>query len=486
MNTTTHHFSITFHKLLHKYCLGFIFLIAIFLYSNHTRAQDKNVLSIFQSKKIKIQGHIQFGVNAVAETNLFWNLADVPQLDFDSDTEWLEFYIKPGVSFMYATGEKSALHGKISTVGSNTLGTDAFDAKNTGRITLEEAYLGYQFKIADTTFAAIFLGAKELKLGTGMLISNGASSGFERGALKLGPRKAWQKTAIAEINSTKLKGKLFYLEPNELPSNDTENKLTGIDINYYASKNKYLGVSYIKVLNSIAPYPQAALNGIGAPVITSSAREDLNALNLYLKTNPTKNLFTALDIAYQCNDRIDMTAWGGRLQIGYTLPKIRWAPTIMYSYQVFSGDNPNTTKQERFDPLYFEGSPSAWSTGSKSSMVFINSNVQSNGISLRITPTKKDIFTLRYAHILAQQLQSPIQFGQATRIEFSNDIPTVISGVTNKNLANDLFIEYNRVMSKNIYLNAGFSISFPDKGIRSITNRTSNWTGGFINMVFDF
>ncbi|MBN1184961.1 MAG: hypothetical protein JXB49_21935 [Bacteroidales bacterium] len=158
----------------------------------------------------------------------------------------------------------------------------------------------------------------------------------------------------------------------------------------------------------------------------------------------------------------------------------------MYTYQIFSGDDPGTLGQERFDPLYFEGNPSAWSTGSKSSMVFINSNVQSHGLSLRIFPSKKDILTLRYAHISVQQLLSPIQFGQATRVEFSEDIPTVISGVTNRHLADDIFLEYNRIINQNIYFNAGFSISFPGKGIRSIVGNTSNWTGGFVNIVFNF
>ncbi|GAA3568849.1 hypothetical protein [Snuella lapsa] len=69
---------------------------------------------------------------------------------------------------------------------------------------------------------------------------------------------------------------------------------------------------------------------------------------------------------------------------------------------------------------------------------------------------------------------------------FSDSIPTVISGVTNKNLADDIFVEYNRMVSSNIYLNAGFSVSFPGKGIRDVVGNTANWTGGFVNVVFDY
>ncbi|WP_345005654.1 hypothetical protein [Snuella lapsa] len=397
-------------------------LCLVLFYSNNVYSQEKKELIFHNSEKLKIQGHAQFGVNAVAETNLFWDLADVPELDFNSDTQWLESYIKSGISLINKTGTHSSLYLKVSAVGSYTMGTDAFDAKNTGKITLENAHIGYKFKISDSTFVDASIGSRELKLGTGMLISNGASSGFERGALKFGPRKAWEKSAIVEVTSKKNKSKVFYISPNELPSNDTKNELAGIDLNYYQTKDKYIGLSYINVLESLAPYPKAAPNGEGAPIITPGDRDGLNALNLYTKTRPfkktLKHLFTALDVAYQWNDRIDMSSFGGRLQVGYDLVNIPWRPTLMYSYQTFSGDKPNTSGQERFDPLYFEGNPSAWSTGSKSSMVFINSNVQSNGVSIRVSPSKKDIITLRYAHISAQQLRSPIQFGQAARVEF--------------------------------------------------------------------
>ncbi|ASV83755.1 hypothetical protein CES85_4538 [Ochrobactrum quorumnocens] len=35
-------------------------------------------------------------------------------------------------------------------------------------------------------------------------------------------------------------------------------------------------------------------------------------------------------------------------------------------------------------------------------MVFINSNVNAFLVSLRVTPTKQDAFTLRYSHITRQ------------------------------------------------------------------------------------
>ncbi|GAA0732916.1 alginate export family protein [Aquimarina litoralis] len=473
----------------YKHISNLVYSFILFITTSIT-SQEKSDLLFYRKNSITIEGQLQAGVNAVGETNLFWNLADVPELDFDSDTEWLELYAKPGLTFYHNFKSNSHIYAKISGVGSYTWGVDAFDAKNTGRITLEDAYMGYRFRITDSVLVDVSIGSQPLKLGTGMLISNGASSGFERGALKFGPRKAWQKTILGKVSENKFNSTFFYLAPNELPSNDTDNELAGLDVNYFVSKERDIGLSYIRVINSKAPYPQAAPNGEGPPTITAGDRKNLNALNLYSKINllgkSLHKLSLGMDVAYQFNPTIDLSSLGGRLQLAYLFPKVSWKPTLMYSYQFFSGDNPDTNNQERFDPLYFEGSPSSWSTGSKSSMVFINSNVQSQGITFQVRPSSSDIITLRYAHIAAQQLRSPIQFGQAARVEFSNEIPTVIAGVTNSHLADDVFIEYNKIIGKHLFFNAGFSISFPGKGIRNITNSTSNWTGGFLNFVINY
>ncbi|MFX6027908.1 hypothetical protein ABTE84_21405, partial [Acinetobacter baumannii] len=77
-----------------------------------------------------------------------------------------------------------------------------------------------------------------------------------------------------------------------------------------------------------------------------------------------------------------------------------------------------------------------------SSMVFINSNVNAHQIALRLNPTDRDTLTLRYSHINANQLGSPIQFGQGTRLESYNGVPILITGVTTPHLADDIFIEY--------------------------------------------
>lgn len=50
---------------------------------------------------------------------------------FDPNSEWLETYPKPGVSFEYQRDSGATLYGKLSAVASYTIGTDAFDTGDT-------------------------------------------------------------------------------------------------------------------------------------------------------------------------------------------------------------------------------------------------------------------------------------------------------------------------------------------------------------------
>lgn len=88
--------------------------------------------------------------------------------------------------------------------------------------------------------------------------------------------------------------------------------------------------------------------------------------------------------------------------------------------------------------------------------------------------------------VRAHELHSPVQFGQATRVDPSNG-GIVVSGVTDAHLSEDLFLEYTRVINPNIYLTGGFSISFPGDGIKTAAGRGApNWTGAFLNVVINY
>lgn len=120
-------------------------------------------------------------------------------------------------------------------------------------------------------------------------------------------------------------------------------------------------------------------------------------------------------------------------------------------------------------------------------MTFINSNVQAHGVAFRVQPTPRDTLTLRYSRLSANELRSPIQFGQATRVDMAGAGANVVAGVTSPHLADDLFLEFNRVLSRHLFLSAGAAISVPGKGIRDVTGGdVPNWTGGYVNLVVNY
>lgn len=137
--------------------------------------------------------------------------------------------------------------------------------------------------------------------------------------------------------------------------------------------------------------------------------------------------------------------------------------------------------------MYWDGSPSTWSSGSKSSMVFVNSNVQSTELAIGISPSTRDALTLRISHLRANELASPLQFGQATRVVMVSSSANLVSGVTNAHLSDDIFLEYSRVLSPVMFLTAGVSAAVPGKGIKDVTGGDApNWVGGFVNVVVNY
>ncbi|EFO29393.1 conserved hypothetical protein [Roseibium sp. TrichSKD4] len=455
-------------------------------------AQTTDPLLFKNDSGFEAKLHFQAGLNLVAEGNLFWTLSDTfaRTADYDPDKGWVESYLKPGISLSQALTPTLTLYGKASAVASYTRGTDAYDIGQTGRITLEEGYIGIQKRFDNLAKLDFSIGPRELRLGTGMLIANGGSSGFERGALKFGPRKAWEMAAISQAKLGDVSATAFYLDPNEMPSTDNENELAGIDVRYDGKGGGFAGVSFVNVLSSNSSYPKAASQGIGPPTVIPGARDGLNAINFYAHSGPLKHRFGtayfALDGAIETNNKNDMFAWGGHFQVGHIWTDMRWLPSLTYTYKTFSGDNPNTPEQERFDPLYYDGSPSTWATGSKSSMTFINSNVRAHELAFNLKPSPRDSITLRYAHIRANELRSPIQFGQATRFEIAGG-DNIVAGVTDAHLADDFFLEYSRVVTPNSFLTAGLSASLPGKGLDLAAGRDLPvWYGGFVNLVINY
>ncbi len=432
----------------------------------------------FENDRVKIKASIS-GVSQVSGvTGSWWKLSDTfaPSSGYKPDRAWSELWIKPGVVSEFRWTDESQIYSGLSYVGSGNIGLDVFEQGNRGLYAIEDAYLGARYgDRQESSRWDVSFGRQQYKIGSGMLIGVGAYNGFERGATTSFARRAWEEAGLVRWSKGPLSVDGFYLNPNELRSSDTQTRLAGAKSELALGDSQTFGVTYFNVFESTLPYLRAPLQ------IVPNGREGLNTVHVFNRWNPMPELaptfYFAGDYAHQWNEGIDMASNAFSGEFGNQFQSFLFAPKLSYAFRSFQGDDPSTARFEKFDPLFYEGSPVLWATGSNGSFSFINSNVQSHKIGANFSVSERDTIIFYYWHILAEQINSPLQFGQAGRLVVVGGEPQLLAGVPDSNLSDDFYIEHFRVLSPNMYLTTGFAASIPGVGLRQLINDPAAWYG---------
>ncbi len=111
---------------------------------------------------------------------------------------------------------------------------------------------------------------------------------------------------------------------------------------------------------------------------------------------------------------------------------------------------------EKFDPLFYEGAPNLWASGSNGSFAFLNSNVYLHRLALSLTLTQRDFVNFYYWHVRADQVNSPLQFGQSGRIGVVGGEPSLVAGVPDAHLSDDFYVDWTRMLSPNVFIHDRF------------------------------
>ncbi len=442
---------------------------------------------LFESGPTRVKVSVDAVLQQSGVTGSWWNLSErfAPDAGYKLDRAWAETWIKPGIRVDTTVSDDLTLYSGVSYVGSGNIGEDVFEQGNQGLWAVEDAYLGSRIVLPDeTTSLDLSYGRQPYKIGSGMLIAVGAMNGFERGATTTFARRAWEEAGILSFHRGPFSWDGFYLNPNELRSASTNTRLAGTRFQWTPEASQVFGVAYLNVFDSIYPY-------VAAPIqLIPDGRQGLNTLHLYGNWNPLidshPGWHLAGDYAHQWNDRIQMAADAFNVESGYTFAETPWSPRLVYAFRSFTGDDPNTVRYEKFDPLFYEGAPPLWATGSNGSFSFLNSNVLTHRISLNLTINPQNFMAFYYWHVRANQVNSPVQFGQAGRIQPSGGEPQLVAGVPDSHLSDDFYAEYTRVITPNIFFTTGFAASIPGDGLRELVVDAKTWLGGLMNVTVKY
>lgn len=431
------------------------------------------------------------GTQVVVQNNSFWGLADVfsPGSDYSDDRVWNEAWAIPGIKVDYAASETLDLYGGLAAAATGNVGRDLFEKGNAGQLSLEQAFAGLKLKSGSSDTALDVSGGQQpYRMGTGFLIDLGAQNGNERGAVLVSPRRSWEYSAIAKLKSGGFSADAFVLNYNEITSDDPDTTLAGGKIEYALSQtapDEFIGISYINAFDSSMPYIRAPL------AIIENGREETQTVNPYARFRPLQEsapgMYAAIEGAYQWNNRIDQKAYAISAEVGYQWEHVAMRPKVSYAFREYSGDDPDTSELERFDPLFYDGGVHAFASGSNAALAFYNTNVRTHRLSLNLMATQQDFFTFSYWRVEAAEENSPLQFGQAGRLEVINGQPVLVSGVPNEHLSDDLYAEYVRMITANAYLTFGAGVSFPGSGLEASAGRGLDvWAGALVNFTIKY
>ena len=297
-------------------------------------------------------------LDLAADVGMFHSEESYAQVRTDSGSvSWQEAFGSVGLSGSIAVGGASEMYGNLSLTISATWGDGDAAGFSTGDETttdIENGYLGWR---SGTLWPAlgkngvdISAGRQNYKIGSGFLIDGDAlnfGKGFNNsigpgalpgsvnrgGAYYLGPRNAFDETAILRVGQETLRGEFFWLQSDNKAQSETE----------------LAGVNLMLVDEALGNFGFAWLHGLDveqgfADFFGQTRRDDQDTFSLrYDGSAGVKNLSLSAEYAWQDNGG-DGNEQAGFVEAGWTFADAKWTPGIGARYATFSSG---------FDPLFY-------------------------------------------------------------------------------------------------------------------------------------
>jgi len=298
----------------------------------------------------------------------------------DLTANWLEGSLKPALSAEYTTERSAQFYGKLSGVGERTYGASpSLIGGDANSFELEDFHIGWRsgnsLEGLGENALEFTVGRARYRLGNGLLLWDGAAEGGSRGGYWTNARQAFEMAVIGKFTLGDNLFEAFYLERDDLPENDSDTQLAGLNYEYSIGEDTTLGGTYMQFSADPAVRPE---------------RDGLNVYNLRAFTSPFPSRALSFELEYAKEDNgalLDSLAWNAL--VAYQLD-MKWQPKVSYRYAIFEGDDPNTATNESFDGLLTGFSDwGAWWQGEIAGEYFVsNANLISHQLRVHTTPTE--------------------------------------------------------------------------------------------------
>jgi hypothetical protein len=375
--------------------------------------------------------------------------------------QWFEGFVKPALLGSFKSASAGELYGKVSVVGERTYGNSPeLYGPDVSSFAPSDAYIGWRSGNSigsSENLIDLTVGRAEYKLGHGFLLYDGTAEGGSRGGYWTNARKAFAFSTIARVKPGPHTVEAFYLDKDDLDESDTGTRLWGTNYELTVGKDSTVGVTYMKFF----AHPDV-----------KPGRDGLNVFNVraYVTPVPSAAGFTTeFEYASERNgDALNSNAW--TLLGAYQLSGVAWKPKFSYRYAFFQGDDPNSTKNEAFDPLllgfYDWGT---WWQGEIAGEYFLsNSNLASHQFRAHVSPSDAVGGGLIFYDFRADKPQSYA--------------PTV----TDKHLAfeGDLYIDWK--VNRNVIVSLVSAFATPGEAVKQANGRTKTFAYGMVYIAYSY
>lgn len=385
---------------------------------------------------------------------------------------WTEFFLKPSLGIEYDLQGSGIAYGLFSVIGAGTRGDgDAANPSPTAarpeKLLPEDAAIGWKSgdllsSLGDNALD-LSAGRQSIRIGDGFMILEGTANGGRRAASVLGPRTAFEQTAVARINTQPVRADIFRAravvdQTLTRESDNPHSEFIGANIEWFGSSHLdhgrseyderkwYVGAMALRFTEADSTGSRNfsfANGGNGSSLGANRDGLEVYSLRLggaVLPMLPDFALYSEYGI--QRNDKalhkVRADAWYVEPQ--YTLSMLPWNPRIGYRYGRFSGDGtPNDQTDESWDPLFPGNGPRGIGTWTQGEIYgrytgLGNSNLNVHQIHVKAVPIedtlRAGVILYRFNYNEARQTANVTDKGIMDEINVYAEWETPVKGLT--------------------------------------------------------